>query len=72
MEVNIIVECPHCKNLVEIIQLNCRIFRHAVDANFIQLSPHAPKEICEKQTVYGCGKPFRINENNEAVKCDYI
>lgn len=65
-----IVKCPHCFCYIEILEVNCGIFRHGADENFNQIPPHAPKEICKKK-VYGCGKPFKII-NNEAIKCDYI
>jgi hypothetical protein len=78
---DIIVICPHCKELVIIEKLNCCIFRHGI---FIksgkQINPHLPKNHClmliNKKLIYGCGKPFKIiqNKNNEfeAIICDYI
>jgi hypothetical protein len=76
----IIVECPHCKNPVIIFELNCCIFRHAVfKQNNEQINPHSPKDICEKyiqeNSIYGCGKPFKIifqNEKYIAAECDYL
>lgn len=29
-KVNIIINCPHCNNLILIEELNCKIFRHDV------------------------------------------
>lgn len=70
------VSCPHCGGLIEITELNCKIFRHAIFKNGgIQLNPHASKEECDKvikdNLVYGCAKPFEII-NEKAVKCEYI
>lgn len=75
-----IVLCPRCDNYIEILDINCGIFRHAVyKIGLNQMNPHASEIECEKaieeQTIYGCGKPFRINkiENELKIeKCDYI
>jgi len=74
---NLIIECPHCKSFIEIEQLNCRIFRHAyLKTNNQQINPHATKEECDNlinnNLIYGCGKPFRILEDNTVIICDYI
>jgi len=75
----LIFNCPHCemKIIVEIKDLNCHIFRHAVYKETGEpIPPHAPKEECDKLfdngLIYGCGKPFRINGNNDIEVCDYI
>jgi hypothetical protein len=77
---NNIVTCPHCKEYVEILELNCRIFRHGIyKNNNQQMNPHASKEECEylidNNLIYGCGKPFMIemidNTYNPFI-CDYI
>ena len=65
----IYINCPHCDDMVEIIEINCGIFRHGVyKKNGIQMGPHTPKEICdedfEKGLIYGCGKPFRLEKIN--------
>lgn len=71
-----IVVCPHCLCQVEIQDINCGIFRHAIykDTNE-QIPPHTSKEICDRlfieNRVYGCAKPFKI-EGTVAVACDYI
>ena len=77
--INIIIDCPHCNCPMEIVQLNCRIFRHGIlKANNTQINPHASKELCDyyinNGLIYGCGKPFRILENNNftTVICEYI
>lgn len=74
------VQCPHCEEYVVIEQINCAIFRHGVmKTNLAQINPHLAKSECDKlkeqDLIYGCGKPFKIvNENNEwkAIECDYI
>jgi hypothetical protein len=77
--INLIVNCPHCNSPVLIEQLNCRIFRHGIlKSNNTQINPHASKEECDyyinNHLIYGCGKPFRIIENNDfkTVICEYI
>jgi|UniRef100_A0A6C0CX64 hypothetical protein len=75
-----IVTCPHCFNSVEILEINCAIFRHAIYKNtFNQIDPHLSKERCDylikTEQVYGCGKPFKLIKENEtfkAIKCEYI
>jgi len=72
----ILYKCPHCYGEVQIIEMNCKIFRHGIyKKNNQQLDPHASEKICkqvfEEGLIYGCGKPFTIVEN-KAVKCDYI
>jgi hypothetical protein len=76
----LIIECPHCKCQVEIMELNCKIFRHGVyKTNNKQINPHAPKSYCDylakNDLIYGCGKPFQIiqkDDKYETVICDYI
>lgn len=72
-----IVECPHCEQKIEVVELNCRIFRCGIiKSNGQQMDPHTPKEVCDqlKQTdsIYGCGRPFRIDASGCAIVCDYI
>ena len=72
----IIVACPHCKELVIIEKRNCGIFRHGVfKKSGKQINSHLDQASCEslirKKQIYGCGKPFRILEN-ETIICDYI
>lgn len=76
----IIINCPHCNIPVLISKLNCRIFRHGVFIeNREQINPHSSQQLCDEyvknKLIYGCGKPFRIiNENSiyKAVICEYI
>jgi len=78
MDTNLlIIECPHCMQNIEIIELNCRIFRCGIfkDTNQ-QINPHLDEISCkalkEKDLIYGCGKPFKILEDNTVVICEYI
>jgi hypothetical protein len=80
----ILVLCPHCSQLIEIVELNCRIFRCGIyRQNGFQIPPHLPKIECdrlaENGSIYGCGKPFRVEmvelESEKkyiAIICDYI
>ncbi len=82
MSLSIILPCPHCKDLIEILEseINCGIFRHgSLKINYQQIDPHLPKKICdelvEKNLIYGCGKPFQIikvNNQWQIIPCDYI
>jgi len=77
---NIVVECPHCNLLIEIEEINCAIFRHGVlKKNNKQINPHASKQECDNyidnNMIIGCGKPFKLELENNAYKaiiCDYI
>ena len=65
-----IISCPHCCQDIEILEINCRIFRCGVyKENHQQIGQHLPKEICDKlvidDKIYGCGKPFILIQNNE-------
>jgi len=60
-----LVKCPHCSIPIEILELNCGIFRCAIMKDTgIQIPPHSPKDFClelaKKDLIYGCGKPFKI------------
>jgi len=74
------ITCPHCSITIEVIQLNCKIFRCGIyKSSGEQIHPHLPKNQCEQlvqtNAIYGCGKPFRIvNDIPPFVveKCDYI
>ena len=77
--VMIIVSCPHCSQLIEIVELNCCIFRCGMyQENGEQLPPHLPKIECDRLAenglIYGCGKPFlvKLEEEYVAIVCDYI
>jgi hypothetical protein len=71
--------CPHCDGIILVHrnELFCRIFRHGVFIFSLQQIPsHASKEECDgyvtSNMIYGCGKPFKIEEPPKAVICDYI
>ena len=73
------VNCPHCNQMIEIIQLNCRIFRCGVfKVNFTQIDPHLSKSECmrllQNNLIFGCGKPFRIleHEQNQVINQQVI
>ena len=73
-KVSIFAQCPHCERWLEVIQLNCRIFRHG------NLPPHAPKAVCDAYARNprnpGCGKPFRVVKGQQGkpklIKCGYV
>ena len=81
-------DCPNCDAPIQVDgnEVNCRIFRHGVyKRTGKQIPPHLDKITCERLfetgQIYGCGKPFKIEEdphpdphtlNLQAVKCDYI
>jgi hypothetical protein len=77
---NKIVKCPHCQEYIEIVEINCAIFRHGTfKNNGQQIDPHTPKELCyqyiQTNAIYGCGKPFKlvVRENILVAEvCDYI
>jgi len=74
------IMCPHCSIIIEVVQLNCKIFRCGVyKSSGEQINPHLPKNECDillqTDAIYGCGKPFRIINNTSPFiveKCDYI
>lgn len=77
----IIVKCPyedcHTEILIYRNEINCRIFRHAVyAATGEQVPPHLDKQSCEdllsKKLVWGCCRPFRLNEQGLPEICDYL
>ena len=76
----LIISCPTCNQNIEILELNCCIFRCGIfKHNYTQIDPHLPKLQCDiliqRNLIYGCGKPFKlINENNRwvSIQCDYI
>lgn len=78
-----IFECPHCDQLIQVMenQTACCIFRHGyMKDNNTQMNPHSPKELCDmlakEDKIYGCGKPFKLINENGKFKfveiCNYI
>ena len=76
----LLIICPNCQQFVEILEINCAIFRHGIfKVSGQQIDPHTPKAQCnqyiEKNLIYGCGKPFKLVEKDGqmvAEICDYI
>ena len=78
----ITVSCPHCNLLIEVLQVNCGIFRHGVyRQSNKQIPPHLSKPQCDllkqRDLIWGCGKPFQVFKKEnisewQAVICDYI
>ena len=85
----IILDCPYpdCNIGIEIIEINCAIFRCGVYKNQFdsqygkQINPHLSKDDCEKlkkdDKIWGCGRPFQLVKNDKSktyqvIQCDYI
>ena len=73
--------CPHCDIMIEVIELNCCIFRCGIyKSNGKQIDPHLSKDNCDKlvlnKEIYGCGKPFKVVKKEDGtmvcVECGYI
>jgi len=74
-DIYMIVRCPTCGRYIEILQLNCAIFRCGIfKDSYKQLPPHSSQEECEQAIknglIFGCGKPFEVIDGT-AVKSDY-
>ena len=77
---NNFIKCPHCNIYIEVLELNCKIFRCGILKNTLkQIDPHLSKIECEKlvnnDEIYGCGKPFKVDIIDNEYKtfiCDYI
>jgi hypothetical protein len=83
-----IIVCPSCKQMIEIVEINCQIFRCGMyKANYQQIDPHLPKIQCDQlvanSLIFGCAKPFRLvpkdsskpltlDAKYDVVVCDYI
>jgi hypothetical protein len=70
------ITCPNCNVTIEVLEINCRIFRCGViKATGEQIPPHSSKEDCEKYVkedlIYGCGKPFYFDGTNTSTY-DYL
>jgi hypothetical protein len=75
----IIINCPHCYEPVIIYknQIKCGIFRHAVYKKTNKpINSHLSQNKCESliksKKIFGCGKPFRLNNQNSPEICDYL
>ena len=61
--------CPNCGVSIEVLEINCRIFRCGVLKTTMEpIPPHSSKEDCERfikeDLIYGCGKPFYFDGTN--------
>jgi len=80
MEDQPVLICPHCKEYIVILKINCAIFRHGIlKQTCQQIDPHASEELCnyyaENDLIFGCGKPFKIIKKEDTYQieiCDYI
>ena len=71
-----LVECPHCDVCIEILEVNCAIFRCGIFKDTgEQIQPHLPKQECDalkkEDRIWGCGRPFKY-EGGKAIVCEYI
>jgi hypothetical protein len=72
------IKCPHCNIDIEVMAVQCGIFRCGIlKSTYQQIPPHSKKDKCDKLVedglIFGCGRPFHINNPNHIpVKCDYI
>jgi hypothetical protein len=74
----LILYCPYpdCNIGIEIIEINCAIFRCGVyKHNGLQIEPHLPNIECERikkgDKIWGCGRPFQLIDG-KLVRCDYL
>ncbi len=69
----LIVECPPCSVSIEIEKINCRVFRCGIlKKSNEQINPHSSQKYVLESKIYGCGKPFYLQENNTTIPCEYI
>ena len=69
-----LVRCPHCHIDIEILAVNCGIFRCGIfKETGEQMPSHLSEEGCElaKPFVWGCTKPFMLMQSTP-VPCGYI
>jgi hypothetical protein len=71
-----LVECPHCDVWIEILEVNCAIFRCGILKDTgEQINPHLPKKECDdlkkEDKIWGCSRPFKY-EGGKAVVCEYL
>ena len=71
-----LVTCPHCSQLIWIEEINCKIFRCGIiKETGEQIPSHATRKECDEflsKGIYGCSKPFKLNDVNEPEICDYL
>jgi hypothetical protein len=71
-----LVECPHCDVCIEILEVNCGIFRCGILKDTgEQIESHLPKQECDdlkkEDKIWGCSRPFKY-EDGKAIVCEYI
>jgi hypothetical protein len=74
MPAPLLFTCPNCNVMIEVVALNCGVFRCGIYRDDgLQVNPHLPQAECEKlgDSIYGCGKPFQIL-NGKIIKCAFI
>ena len=68
--------CPNCGILIDVQEMNCKIFRCGIyKKDGKQIDPHLNEEECKrlKGFIWGCGKPFCYSdEKRSMVVCEYI
>jgi len=62
-----LINCPHCQISIEVLELNCCIFRCGVyRENGEQINQHMPeieaKLLFLRDQIWGCGRQFRISK----------
>jgi hypothetical protein len=74
----IISNCPYpdCNIAIEVIEINCAIFRCGIcKKTGQQIDSHLSKEQCDRlkkeDKIWGCGKPFQL-VNEIFIPCIYI
>ena len=71
---------PDCAIAIEIVEINCSIFRCGVYKDTDQqIDSHLSKGECDKlkkqDKIWGCSRPFQlvtINETCQLIRCEYI
>jgi hypothetical protein len=68
------VRCPYCHIDIEILEVNCGIFRCGIFKDTgEQLPSHLSEEGCElaKPFVWGCTRPFMLMQGTP-IPCGYL
>jgi hypothetical protein len=76
MSATTFLHCPNCSQYIEILAVNCAIFRCGVYKDtLIQINPHSTEQevnrLLEKDLIYGCGQPFALMDLR-LIKCGWI
>lgn len=67
------VNCPYCDGKVEILELNCRIFRHGIfKETGRQIGQHLKEDFVNKllneNKIWGCGLQFKIQRDDAIIR----